>query len=71
MYPPNFVILKCTFVVDGVRLQREKGADGDDVERQGEVGHAKLAQKVAEGATQVDAERISNFLGCSFAYVHK
>ena len=55
------VILKCTLVVDGVRLQREERADGDDVERQGEVGHAELAQKVAEGAAQVDAERISNF----------
>ena len=53
--------MKRTFVVDGVRLQREKCADGDDVERQGEVGHAELAQKVAEGAAQVDTERISNY----------
>ena len=53
------VILKRTFVVDGVRLQREECADGDDVERQGEVGHAELAQKVAEGTAEVDAERIS------------
>ena len=53
-----------------MRLQREECADGDDVERQGEVGHAELAQKVAEGAAQVDAERIPNFLGLPLPFVH-
>ena len=64
------VVLKRTFVVDEVRLQREKGADGDDVERQGEVGHAELAQKVAEGAAQVDAERMPNFSVLPLPFVH-
>ena len=39
-----------TFSVNGVRLQREHGAHGDDVERQSEVGHVELAQKVSKGA---------------------
>ena len=65
------VFLKPTLVVvDGVRLQCEKCADGDDVERQGEVGHAELAQKVAEGAAQVDAERIPSFSILPLPFVH-
>ena len=52
-----------------MRLQREHGADGDDVERQSEVGHVELAQKVSKGAAQVDAETRANssenVTGCS------
>ena len=55
-----------TFVVEGVRLQREHGADGDDIEGQREVGHVELGQKVSEGAAQVDAE--TRIIGSHFTF---